>query len=160
LEAHLQRVFQTDDRFLFSDEGYRVSLMLQAQSVRKLLTFGLVGAFPLAVTFFGVLGIAVVWARDRMWVYAVLRALGATRWRVGIGAMSEPFAISCAGAVLGLLLAWLLCSGLHRAVGLEVAYNWRWFAAACATGVAAMIPPAAYIGIRAAFTSPAAALRE
>ena len=159
LEARLQSIFQTDDRFLFDDEGYSVSLELHARSVRRLLTFGLIGAFPLAVTFFGVLGIAIVWVRDRMWVYAVLRALGATRWQVGLGAMSEPLAISCAGAVLGLLLAWVLCSGLHRAVGLEVAYNWRWFAAACATGVVAMIPPAAYIGIRAAFVPPAEALR-
>jgi hypothetical protein len=58
-----------------------------------------------------------------------------------------------------LLLGGALTHLLRRWLGVEAFSNWHWFAAAWAAGVAAMLVPACYIGIRAALVEPAEVLR-
>ena len=61
---------------------------------------------------------------------------------------------------MGLLLGLLLTRTVEALAGFEVAYNWSWFALSWAAGLAAMLPAAIYIAVRAAFIHPAEAMRK
>jgi len=159
LEPALQDIFQTPDHFLLRSGVRDSALRSKEAAARRLLSFGLIGAIPVGVAFFGAFGIAVVWARDRAWSFALLRALGASRAQVALGVAVEPISIACFAGILGLGVGWLLTAGLHALTGLEVGYYWGWMAAAWGAGLLAIVPSAVYVALRAAYVQPTEALR-
>jgi len=67
-----------------------------------------VSAALLAVTAFGIMGLASFWVQQRTRQIGIRRALGATRTHILRHFQLENLLLSCAGVVLGLLLAYAL----------------------------------------------------
>jgi hypothetical protein len=71
VSSELQPIFGTADRFGLG--GTREELREEcARARRQLLTLGTLGAVPLAITFFGTLGICMGWVRERTHTFALL----------------------------------------------------------------------------------------
>ncbi len=68
----------------------------------------------LAVTAFGIMGLASFWVQQRTRQIGIRRALGATRWHILRHFQLENLVLSGAGVVLGLLLAYALNMLLMR----------------------------------------------
>jgi len=160
LNPRLQQIFRTKDRFALAGSFKKeFAIPVYSRQFKAFLTKSSVGLAPIGIALFGAIGISAAWARERRWSYALHRALGATRLRVGLAALVGPLLVASLSSALGLGLGWLICVGLAKYLAAEIAFYWLWFVVAWAVGFTAMLPAALYVLLRAAYVDPGEALR-
>ncbi|MBD9536800.1 ABC transporter permease [Stenotrophomonas sp. STM01] len=127
LKAAIDALHATDPNRLIEQQGtleqMRADFHQRDRSVIWLLLA--VSAALLAVTAFGVLGLASFWVQQRTKQIGIRRALGATRGNILRYFQVENFMLSSAGIVLGLLLAYglnLLLMHYYELPRLPLAY--------------------------------------